>query len=343
MKIPPQTSEQFLECPPSNIKAVLFYGPDTGLIAERALKLTKAVIGERLDAFRLDEIDYDKIKANSTVLAEKIGALSFSGGRRVIRIKTCAASLPMDIQAIIKQYEESAYNDCLIIVTADDLPPASSTRKFFEGGKQIASLACYKDEALSARKVIGSTLKEAGFSFDANVLTIIEQAGQGDRLLLRSEIEKLLLYMQDCKHITAQDAMLIAATPAMVELDQLVFAVGRCDAVTSHTTLTRLLLEGTQVIAIIRALLRHFTRMHLVRVQLDQRISETEAVKSLSPPLFFKSAAEFMAQLRNWPETQLLAIIQILLQCEIKCKQSKMPANMLLTQLLSQILLHPFR
>src|SRR5215469_7488770 len=87
MIVKPAESERFLGRLPSDISAVLLYGPDQGLVRERAESLVKSVVPDLRDPFRVVEIEGTALLEDAARLADEAAALSMTGGRRVVRIR----------------------------------------------------------------------------------------------------------------------------------------------------------------------------------------------------------------------------------------------------------------
>ncbi|HJS87316.1 MAG TPA: DNA polymerase III subunit delta, partial [Acetobacteraceae bacterium] len=68
---------------PGNIRVVLLYGEDVGMIRERAEALTRAVAGGLDDPFRVAELARDEVDR----LEVEAASLSLTGGRRVVRVR----------------------------------------------------------------------------------------------------------------------------------------------------------------------------------------------------------------------------------------------------------------
>ena len=58
MKVTGRNIESFLRGVDAAVAAVLFYGPDAGLVHERADRLTAVVAGDAADPFRVSEVSY---------------------------------------------------------------------------------------------------------------------------------------------------------------------------------------------------------------------------------------------------------------------------------------------
>ncbi|HFD16393.1 MAG TPA: DNA polymerase III subunit delta, partial [Rhodospirillales bacterium] len=65
----------------------LFYGPDAGLVGERARRLVARLAGDPGDPFRVTELEPDRVAAEPRLLLEEAQSLPLTGGRRVVRIR----------------------------------------------------------------------------------------------------------------------------------------------------------------------------------------------------------------------------------------------------------------
>jgi DNA polymerase-3 subunit delta len=76
-------------------------------------------------------------------------------------------------------------------------------------------------------------------------------------------------------------------------------------------------------------------RLHLVRGLVDNHNqSLDEAMKMLQPPVFFKAADQFKAQVNRWSQKKCRAWIARLNDAENRTKQTGAPVETLLSQLL---------
>ena len=78
--------EGWLSKPDPAIRAALIYGPDAGLVRERAAKLLKQVAGDARDPFKVAKLSPQDITQDLARLADEAAAIPFGGGRRVVWI-----------------------------------------------------------------------------------------------------------------------------------------------------------------------------------------------------------------------------------------------------------------
>ncbi len=80
---------------------------------------------------------------------------------------------------------------------------------------------------------------------------------------------------------------------------------------------------------LLRALMRHFHRLMTAADAIAKGGSAERAVESLRPPVFWKHKGRVTAQLRAWPPAQLARAERELLEAEMLCKSSGLPAGAL--------------
>ncbi|MEO5335421.1 MAG: DNA polymerase III subunit delta [Magnetospirillum sp. WYHS-4] len=321
MKIQGGDVESFLRQPPVNLAAILVYGPDSGLVKERLDALARSVVGNLQDPFRLVELDAAGLKRDPARLSDEARALSFGGGKRVVRIRQAGdAAGP-----ILEEFLASAPGGAaMVLVEGGDLASRSPLRKVFEQAKNGAAVACYADDARSLPGVIRETLQARGLTLAPDALAFLAENLGSDRLVTRQELEKLALYCGKGM-VTLEDARACVGDSAASSLDALVGAAAGGKPDELDLALQRALAEGVAAVGILRAAGRHFHRLHLVRGLVDRGMAPDAAVQKLRPPLFFKTADAFRAQLRLWTGIGLARALEILTEAEIDCKTTGMP------------------
>ena len=334
MKISAANAERFVKSPDPKVRAVLIYGPDSGLVRERGAALAATVVEDLQDPFRVAELTTAELKDDPARLADEAAALAFTGGRRVVRLRDGADALAV----LFKDFLADPPGEALVVVEAGDLPARSSLRKAFEGAPAAAALPCYRDDARAVGGVIRETLAAAGLSASADALAYLAANLGGDRQLPRRELEKLTLYKgTEGGEISLEEARSSVGDSAMLTLDDIAFAVGAGDLKALERSLSRALLEGTAAISILRAVARHFQRLHLVAGQTRQGVPLEAALKKLRPPVFWKQQDSFKAQTARWTTAPLTGALERLLTAEQAAKRTGVPADTLVARVLLEV------
>ena len=131
MKLSPRAVDRFLREPDPAITAVLVFGPDAGLVRERAEALCRGVAGDVGDPFRIAELTPAALRESPTRLSDEAAALSLGGGRRVVRLRESSDALAGRFEALLEEGPSAA----LVVVEAGDLPAKSALRRLFEGAE----------------------------------------------------------------------------------------------------------------------------------------------------------------------------------------------------------------
>ena len=339
MKVQAGRADAFARAPDDGVQAVLVYGPDAGLVRERAEALMQSVLKEDADPFRITEIDGDTLKADPARLADEAAALALTGGRRVVRIRDAADGIAKTVEGFL----DDPKGDSLLVFVSGDLGPRSSLRKLFEKADTAAALPCYGDDDRALDQVIRETLKSHGLSVDPEALAWLVDRLGGDRALSRQEVEKLALYKGpppgsgDGTTVTLDDAVACIGDTAALDLDDLVFAMGEGDQSTVQRVYGRMMAQGTSPVSVLTAAARHLLRLHQVLGLRAGGGSLDQAMMKLRPPVFFKRKSQFKAQAGRWNAPLLARGLDLLTEAELQAKSTDMPANALIERALMQV------
>jgi len=332
VKVSGRSIERFLKAPGPEIEAVLIYGPDGGLVSERGAALTAALGIDPDDPFAHSELSSSEIVSDPARLRDECAALSFGGGRRLVLLKAAGDSLTPAVEALLADPPGAA----LLLLQGGDLPARSRLRKLFERSERAAALPCYQDDAQGLAAVIRQSLSEAGFDIAPDALDHLVAHLGADRQMTRRELEKLVLYAgKDTggdggrRRIGWTDVVACLADGSLQTLDELTLAVGDGDLEAVDRGLRRLAAEGVNAVSLLRALMRHFHRLLTAADALGKGGTAERAVEGLRPPVFWKHKGRVAAQVRAWPTAHLARAEQELLEAEILCKSSGLPANAL--------------
>lgn len=318
MKVQPRDIKNFLSNPPTHIGVILVYGPDHGLMKERAEILGKKIVEDLNDPFNAVTLTTAQIIEEPSKLADEANAMSLMGGKRLLRIKEASDKLT----PYLKSYLEHINNETLIILEAGELTPRNALRKLCEAENNAAALPCYNDEARDKSTVIREMLSDNQIRIDNDALSWLSSSIHGDRAQLRSEIEKLTLYAWQNKHITLLDAQTMCADAGEAAIDQCIektLSGQTIDALKLYNTINE---EGINFMIILRALQNYIKRLHQVKSKVENGQNIENAMKTLQPPVFFKQAASFKNHAKRWSALHLMTAMQKLQKLEADCKKT---------------------
>ncbi len=323
MKLAAARIEAFLRRPEDGVCAVLFCGPDAGLVRERADLLARSVCPDLGDPFRVADLDGAALAADPARLADEARQLCLLGGRRVVRIRGAGDSLARLFNGLL----DEPPGDALVVVEAGELSGSSPLRRLFEASPHAAAIACYPDSARDRAAVIRETLAAHRVSAGRDALQYLVEHLGSDRLVTRSELEKLVLYAGDGGKIDLDEARHAIGDSAAVDLDDAIMAAAEGDMPRLERVVGRVFQEGESPVAVIRRALRHLHRLQLLAARHAAGTTVEEVIRSARPPIFYKHQDGFRRQLAIWSEPRLRPELDRLAEAELIMKTTGMPAE----------------
>lgn len=321
MKLAAARVEGFLRRPDPEIRAVLIFGPDAGLVRERADTLGRTVAPDLHDPFRVADLNAAALAADPARLYDEAAQISLMGGRRLVRVRDVG-----DAQStIFSRFLTDPPGDGLVVVEAGDLPARGALRRLFDDAPMGVAIGCYPDSARDLAEVIRETLNAHKIAASRDALDFLVAHLGGDRLLTRAELEKLTLYAGDGGRIELEDAAASVADSAALSLDDAVLAAAEGDASALDRALARVFQEGESPVSVIRAASRHAQRLHGLSARLAAGETVDGVLRGARPPIFFKQQDSFRRQLARWREPQLRRQLDALAEAETRIKTTGMP------------------
>ncbi len=322
MKVNARDADAFVRKVPDNVTAVLIYGPDSGLVRERARALVKGALGGSDDPFRLVELDGDAVRDDPARILDESASMSLTGESRVVRVRQADDGVFAAFEPVL----DLTSSEALFVVEAGDLGPRAKLRKGFEDAKAAAAVPCYADDAQSLTVMVRRMVEDAGLRIDGQAVDDLVGRLGSDRLVSRSEIEKLILYKgTEGGAISVEDVEASVGDAVAVSLDEVAFAAASGNAARVDAALQRAYREGVATVAVVRAVGRHLQRLMLASASHQKGASPKEAMDKLRPKVFWKQQNEFTAQLQRWTPGNLGRALEIVTEMEQNSKTTGMP------------------
>ena len=333
MKLSGARIDGFIRQPDPTARAILLYGPNAGLVRERADALARHVVEQLDDPFRVTELEPAMLKEDPARLVDEAAALSFTGGRRVVRLR--AAGDPET--HVFKRFLDTPMGEALVVVEAGELRPRSRLRRLFEDADNAAALPCYADEGRDLERVVEEALAAGGFTIAPGARDYLGASLGNDRAATRAELDKLVTYMGDERHITEAHVEAAVGDSGQVTLDGVALAAAAGDLARLERDLARAYLDGAAPIAVLRAMARHLQRLHRVAGRVAGGQGADAAIKSIRPPVHFRVAEAMRRQIGRWPARRLATAMAITLEAEIECKTTGNPAEAVCSRALMRV------
>jgi len=334
MKPQPRSIDTLLRRPPPGLRAILCFGPDTGLVRERGRAAALAVVEDLADPFRVTDLSTASVAADPVRLYDEMAAMALTGGRRLVRIRDADDGLTNALTTLLK---DPPGGDSLLVMEAGDLARSSKLRTLCEASDLAAAIACYVEGEEELAGTITRILGEHGLSVEADARQYLAGCLTGDRQMARTELDKLSLYLLGRTVVTLEDARAVIGDSGEQGMDEPALAAADGDFNAVDRSLHRLFAEGVSPVPVLRAAQRHFQRLHLAVAATGRGQTPQQAVKSLRPPVFWKQEAQVTAQVRRWTLPLLAQALARILETEAECKRTGMPDEVLCARAFYQL------
>ena len=324
--------DAFLARPDPGRPIILLYGPDAGLVCERADALLASAVDDPSDPFSLVKLDGDELSAEPSRLVDEAMTIPLFGGRRAIRVRAGSRSFASGIDTLA----DSPLKDCRVVIEAGELRAESPLRKACERAKTAVAIACYADDAGQLARLIDSELRASNLGIAADARATLVSLLGGDRQASRNELKKLTLYAHGQGEVTLDDVMAVVADASELKIDPIVdgaFA-GKPDLVESE--FAKAMVAGTYPGMIISAAQRQAAWLHKSALTIAEGTPLSTLLDSGFPRLHFSRKPQVEAALRNLNAARLLATIEQLATAALDMrKQSTLAAVIAQRTLLS--------
>jgi DNA polymerase-3 subunit delta len=287
--------DAFLAKPDPARPIILLYGPDAGLVRERADALVASAVDDPNDPFSLVRMDGDELASEPSRLVDEAMTVPLFGGRRAIRIRAGGKSFASGIDTLA----EMSPKDCRIVIEAGELRPDAPLRKSCERAKTAVAIACYADTARDLERLVEDELRASELKISGDAKAALISLLGGDRQASRNEIRKVALYARGKREVTLEDIEAIVTDASGLALDPIIdFAfAGRPPDV--ERSFAKAIASGIHPSVIIASAQRHAAALHKARLSVDEGRSESEVAESAFPRLHFSRKPLVEAALRN--------------------------------------------
>jgi DNA polymerase-3 subunit delta len=299
--IRPQQADAFVRAPDKGVRAVLLYGTDEGLAAERAKAVSEALAKRESPPGEVVRLADSELDADPQRLAVELLTVPMFGGAKIVRI---AVSRRINA-ALLKGLLSGEPFPGALVVEAGSLRQGDALRDLFEKTPWAAAIGCHPDEGASLGQLVDEILGGAQLTIAPEARNVLLARLGADRALSRSEVEKLALYAAGAGTIEIDDVEAIVGDASEQAFDRIIDAAVAGDAARAIVECDRAVAAGDSPQAIILLLQRHLHRLHRVRAAIEAGRPAEAAISALKPPLFGKQRAALERQVRQWTSARL--------------------------------------
>lgn len=289
--------ENWLRQPDPRISLVLIYGPDLGMVTERARKFAEKTGVDLDDPFSVTRLDASEAEEPGRLVDEAFTVPMFAA-RRLIWVRNAGAQKA--IAEAVRQICESPPADAIILVEAGDLKKGAPLRSTVESSPAAIALPCYADELRDLDRLIDESMEANGVRLTMDARALLKRNLGGDRLGTRGELEKLALYARGKETIDVDDVAALTGDVASRSVDDVVDAMLGGQLRDFDLMFERHVQAGAHPYLLLAAATRQMQGLQLMRAALDEgKRSATDIVNTARPPIFFSRKRSVEAALRK--------------------------------------------
>ena len=311
-------ADAFLARPDTAHPVVLIYGPDAGLVRERADALIRLSVDNPDDPFSFIRLDGDELSGDPQRLIEEANTIPLFGGRRAILVRAGSRNIVPAVEPLLS----SSLKDCRVIIEAGELRKSAPLRTLCERGKNVAVIACYADDDRSLGRLLDDELRQSGLTIAPDARAALLPLLGGDRRASRSEIQKLFLYVSGRNRVTLDDVMAVisdASSPGLTRLIDFAFAGKSADM---DSEFTKVRAEGFPAGAILNTALRELYSLHRLRLTIEGGQPASAVIEGHRPPIHFSRKSIIEMALKSWNSAKLVQGMQQIAEAVLETRRN---------------------
>lgn len=316
----------------TNYKAVLLFGTDFSVVEDCAQQIIKIIISKP-DDFSVIKVSKSQIKETPTILTDEANTISFLTERKLIWLKEADNTHTNTVESFIDNLKTNSF----LLLTADNLLKNSSLRLLCENNPHILTIACYEDSEKDIRFLIQNTLKSNNCTFSQNIIDLLYNRLNENRLTTKNELEKLVIYLGKNKDITVQDVEAIIPDITDTTTDILCFSVSGGNQEDADKSIQILLSNGENPVSIVRILSSHFNKLLIGADLLSKNESSDSICKKILRANQYMLKDKIISHIYMWKKEYIIKTIELLTETEIQTKTTGVPPDIVLERTITMI------
>jgi DNA polymerase III subunit delta len=301
-------------------RIVLVYGPDRGLVSERAAQVAAKTGIDLKDDFSVLRLEASDLSSDPGRLADEFGAISLFGGDRLVWVKNAGNERGLvDAVSAVAGVDPGGSH---LLIEAGDLKKGAGLRKAVENAKTALAIPCYADDARGVQALIDEELGNAGLTIQGDARQRLGQLLGGDRLASRGELRKLALYCDGTGTVTDADVVEAIGDVAALSVDDAIEAVFSGDVKRLEAALERILASKTSVYLVLRGCLVQLEQLDSLRSMVENHSRQpAQVMTEKGRGIHFKRKPIVERALRHWTLKAINAEMQRLAQAVLETRK----------------------
>ena len=292
---------------------ILFYGLNNGAKEEEISKLI------RLNKNIKPHIYEEKyILENYDIFYNDVISDSLFEEKKIFIIKRGTDKLVKIIEDII----EKNLSKIQIFINSGNLEKKSKLRNLFEKNKKLLSVPFYTENVSQLYQITQNFFKKLNYPISQSNINLIISKSNGDRGILKNELEKIELYIHDKKKLTSSNLLKLINISENYSISEL---VDNCLA-KNKNKINNILNENNfnneDCIVIIRTFINKSKKILKLSKEFEINKNLDLTISSAKPPIFWKDKEITKQQLSKWKPENIKNLIYELSEIELKIKKN---------------------
>ena len=277
----------------------LVYGENQGLKNEIIQNLKKNLKGN------IDNYDEAQILVDKELFYEKIFNQSLFEKEKIVIVNRCSEK----IYDVIENILEKKISDTKIILNANLLEKKSKLRNLFEKNKELVIVPTYKDTSVGLLEIARKFFYNYKISISQEAINLLVSRCNGDRGHLKSELDKVLIYMHGKKNINLEEIYKLTNLSENFSINELVdnSLSKNYQKISEIINESNYKLEDGMII--LRTFLQRAKRLLNIYEKQDNNINFDSLINDYKPPIFWKDKPVVKKQLENWSKSKIKDLI----------------------------------
>jgi len=309
--------ERFVARPDAARPVVLIFGPDAGLVRERAEKILKTSVDSFDDPFSLVRLEGDDLSGDVGRLVDEAHTVPLFGGRRAVWVKAGGRNIAPAVEALLA----SPPTDCRVVIEAGDLKRSAPLRSLCERSKHAVAIPCYVDGEREIARLIDEEMQAASLTITADARAALTPLLGGDRQASRNEIRKLALFAHGQREVGLEDVIAVVSEASALALDGIVDAMFAGRLAEAEGQFAKARNAGTTPGSILSTAMRQLSSLHRMRLAVEEGRSIGQVVEGAQPPIHFRRKPLFEAVLKAWTAERLVRVMGQLAEAALEVRR----------------------
>ena len=292
---------------------VLFYGENQGVKEEEISKILRSNKNKTLVKY-----EEQQILENIEVFYNEILSGSLFESQKIFIINRATEK----ILKIIEDLLEKNIQDISIIINSHNLEKKSKLRGLFEKNKNLICVAFYHDNNATLSKIAYQFLRDENIIISQSNINLIVNKCNGDRGILKNELEKISSFTQNGKKISTENILRLINLIENFSIGEL---VDNCLAKNQKKTISILSennYNNEDCMIITRTFLNKLKKILSLSKSYEINKNLDQTISNAKPPIFWKDKEIVKQQIYKLSPDKIYKLIFDINEIELQIKKN---------------------